>query len=224
MDKSKVHVSGAAFIAALGIYVPIVGVRGAAVGLFPGIAFRSVPLMVRGAVLGSFADIFACIVWLSLCFNWHPRGGYSAILDRYLPPEHSFLTYMGSTIPNGLQFGAGLVWWTGVMIGLWIYLWPTHFALSRQLVIIGTGCILASFVASGLWVITPLDDWSRAGARPFADLSPVPYVAVFVLSMPTCFLSVAFLFRHWTPRHESLLTHSSSSCDVKGSSERTFDS
>jgi len=185
--------TSAAIVSGLSIYIPIVGLRGAAFCLFPGIAQRSMAMAAKGTALGFLADIAFCMGWFFFGPVWEPRDSYNEILVTYLPPGQMVMTHAGCPIPNGLQFGLGLVLWTTLMFNIWIQTWKPRINGSARRAALFAGAIAVSVAASVLWIVAPMDDWWQHGAAPFGDLAPLPFTVVFVVSLPACTLIVGKL-------------------------------
>ena len=174
----------AAIIAGLFAYVPVPGIRGALVGLFPGIARRSGRTVVQGLICGFSADLFLWMLWTAL-FVWEPRDSYNLALSL-LPPTHMVVTHVGCATPNWAQFGAGLVVWLGMMFGLWLYLWRPHVSYERRPLSVVGGMAFGAAVAALLWTVAPMGQWWHRGAQPFGDLPLIPFFIVYLSSVPLC--------------------------------------
>jgi hypothetical protein len=187
-----------AVLAAFAAYIPIVGLRGACFCLFPGISLRSLRIGFFGALVGFFSDIAVSIVWMIIAGAWEPRwGGYNSILIHYLPPDIMVATHVGSPMPNSMKFGLGLMLWSATMHLTWMSIWKPRLEWDRRLPIIGAGSIIICVGATVLWEVAPLTGTLGGEYQPFGDLPLVPFVAIFVSTMPVCSLVVALLiYRH----------------------------
>lgn len=197
-SPSAFGVAIAAVLTAFAAYIPINGIRGACFCLFPGIALRSVPIGLIGALIGFFVDIAVSIVWMNVAGAWEPRwGGYNSILSQYLPPDIMVATHVGSPMPNSLKFGLGLMLWSATMHLTWLSLWKPRLEWDCRLTIVGIGSVIVCVGATILWMVAPLTGTLGVEYQPFGDLPLVPFLAVFVSTMPVCSLVVGLLI-YWS--------------------------
>ena len=181
----------AAIIRGCACYLPILGVRGAGFCLFPGIVRHSWQLAFKGGGFGFLYDIVVEIGSSIVLGPWEPRAGYNRLLVNNLPPGFDVITHVGSPVPNSLKFCLGLIIWMSVMYAIWIALWILKLNWARRLQIPSTGAMCVGVCAIILWIVAPLDEFWQHGAQPFGDLAPVPFLAVFLTTMPLCSLIVA---------------------------------
>jgi len=184
----------AAVLTSFAAYIPIVGIRGACFCLFPGISQRSLRIGFIGALIGLVCDIAVSVVWMIIAGAWEPRwGGYNSILIYYLPPDFMVATHVGSPMPNSMKFCLGLMLWSATMHLIWMLIWQPRLDWERRLPIICIGSILVCACAIVLWIVAPLTGTLGGEYQPFGDLPPVPFITVFISTMPICSLVVALL-------------------------------
>jgi hypothetical protein len=181
-------------LCAFAAYVPILGVRGAAFCLFPGLAQRSIRLTLVGVLLGFLADIGVTIFWMIVGGVWEPRwGGYNDTLAHYLPPDIMVATHVGSPMPNSIRFALGLVLWSVTMYAIWTLLWRPKLELERRVQILVTSAITVGLCAIVLWTVAPLSVMLGGRYQPFGDLPTKPFLAVLFTTMPISSLIVAMM-------------------------------
>lgn len=203
----RIYVDGASVICGFACYFPILGFRGAAFCLFPGIAQRSWRIALKGAGLGFLADICVTIAWMFIGGVWEPRSSYNHTLVHNLPPDFMVATHVGSPMPNSMKFGLGLIFWTSTMYAIWMSLWTPKLEWERRIPIIAIGAMAVGVCSATLWIVAPLDGWWHHGAQPFGDLAPESFLAVFLTTMPTCSFIVALLIYFTSKRqHAATLT------------------
>ncbi len=188
-NTNRVAIFGAASICGLCIYLPVPGMRGALFCLFPGIANRSLTIAGKGLLAGLAADVAFCIGWIVAGFVWEPRASFNRILAEYLPPAHVVATHFACPVPNGVQFGLGLVGWCGLMFAIWLYLWPRRFPPLTSVFMLLTGAVSVTVASVVLWTVSPMDGWWSDGAKPFGDITSDWYALVFVAAVPVCCLA-----------------------------------
>ncbi len=187
----KPAILGASLIAGLGTYCPIPILRGAMVGLLPGVALRSWPTIRKGIIFGAAADLFISVLWLSIGIDWEPRGGYNHILAFYLPPIRNVITHTQGGQASAF-FPSLMLWWASFHF-LWARLWSPRPSLERLLgiVVAGQGVMLCA--ATFLWCISPMDGWWHVAYKPHRIESPILFLMVFLPTMPLCSWLVAWL-------------------------------
>jgi hypothetical protein len=192
---TQVSVEAAAAVCGFACYLPVAGLRGALFCLFPGIVLRSLRIAFQGAGLGFLADIAVVTIWSALAGVWEPRVGFNRTLVSLLPPDFTVMTGYGSPMPNSLKFGLGLIFWTVTMYALWMTIWIPKLPWLSCLAILAVGAMAVGICATILWIVTPLDEWWGYRGKQLGLLSPVPWFAVFILTMPTCAVIVGCLMR-----------------------------
>jgi hypothetical protein len=187
---SAARVLPAAIICGLAFYIPLFGIRGAAACLFPGIAQRSWRIAFKGAAAGFLSDVVVTIALILFCGAWEPRESFNRTLVTNLPPGFIVATHAGSPMPNSMKFGFGLVCWSSTIFAIWMAFCPPKLEWHLRLSVMAAGEFAVGVSAVILWTVAPLDEFWHHGAQPFGDLSPVPFLAVFLSTMPICSIIV----------------------------------
>jgi hypothetical protein len=190
--KREPSILGAALIAGLGSYCPIPVLRGALVGLMPGIALRSWKVGVRGALWGCLADFGVSAIWMAFGPSWDPRGKYSVALSAFLPPLRMVVNPgRGDTMAF---FPGLLLWWAAIYIA-WAILWSPRPSFGRVVKIVAVGQAAVLCAATFLWMVVPWDEWTGTTYELRGIESPLVFLIVFLTTMPWCSLVVAGLLK-----------------------------
>lgn len=206
MTRPKL-VLGPALIAGFGVYCPLPLVRGAIVGLLPGLVSRSGRNVWLGIVCGAALDLVVCMICMALGPTWEPRGGYNRTLATYLPPVRIVVTHSGGG--QEAAFFPSLLFWWAFFILLWALLWSPRPSLARIVGIIAAGESVIFLAALFLWLVSPMDEWWHWGYRPHRIESPILYLMVFLPTMPACSIFIARLLA-LTPER----THDPTKCKI----------
>ncbi|REK18958.1 MAG: hypothetical protein DWQ37_02755 [Planctomycetota bacterium] len=204
--KWRLSTEVAAGVAGAAIYLPI-GLRGTLFALCPALAGGRRRLWVIAPVAGFVLECVYQLAWLCLPLVWEPRGEFNEALALYLPPIHKIVTHHGCTVPNSVQFVAGLVGWTGCYFVLWMLLWPRPLPWRARFAVPVVGMLLVALAGAGLWRIAPLDEWHGRFAFAAEKVPQSVFALAVVLSMPVCTFVLGLLihvFERRTTRADNL--------------------
>ncbi len=195
VDTPRPSVVGAALISGFCIYYPVPGLRGAAFCLFPGIAQRSIPMALKAAACGFFADLAVGYLWYLTDIGpgyrtTAPTYPGPMSLIYYLPPLHE-------SYPSAFILAIALISWTSTMYEIWMRFWQPRLSRADKVRIHLLAAAIVSVAAMILMIVSRMDTKWRTIQRPvpYELWPPAPIFCIFILAIPICTLVVAIVTR-----------------------------
>jgi hypothetical protein len=173
--------------------------RGAVVGLFVGLARRSLLWTVVGAFVGIAMSWLYLQVWYSVAMElniiWDHRHGYNPLLGEWLPGA-CIGTHTFSPWPRWAQFLIRVTFWHWFVWTAWWICWRPRLSALQFLRTILVSSIVMAVVCGILWRVTPLRDLSGRISVVWGELPNAIWMTVYLLVFPLCSVVCALQFKY----------------------------